>query len=121
MKAEFFTKGFEKTESMDNFLQKEALDLVDVFMKNDRDVHLRVTVDEDAHRVQNRKPHFVCEIMIKSASSKKYLKTHRASYDFRTAVYEATHAMKRMLMKKSDRRHQMKTSPRTRTQGSIAA
>ncbi len=113
MKAEFFTKGFEKTESMDDFLQKEALDLVDVFMKNDRDVHLRVTVDEDRHRVQNRKPHFVCEIMIKSAASKQYLKTHRASHDFRTAVYEATHAMKRMLMKKSDRRHQMKTSPRS--------
>ena len=112
MRAEFFTKGFEKTESMDDFLRKETLDLVDSFMRNERDIHLRVTVDEDRHRVQSRKPHFVCEIMIKSAASKKYFKTHRAAEDFRTAVYEATHAMKRILMKKSDRRHQEKLSPR---------
>jgi ribosome-associated translation inhibitor RaiA len=112
MRAEFFTKGFEKTESMDEFLQKETLDLVDSFMRNERDVHLRVTVDEDCHRSQNRKPHFTCEIVLKSAASKKVFKSHRASHDFRTAVYEAAHAMKRILMKKSDRRHQLKLSGR---------
>jgi ribosome-associated translation inhibitor RaiA len=112
MRAEFFTKGFEKTESVDEFLQKEGWALVDHFMQNERDIHLRVTVDEDSHRVQNRKPHFICEITIKSAASKKYFKTHRASHDFRTAVYEAAHAMKRMLVKKLDRRRGMKFSAR---------
>ncbi len=113
MKAEFFTKGFEKTESMDEFLQKEGWDLVDTFLRNERDIHLRVLVDEDSHRSQNRKPHFVCEVAIKSAASKKYFKTHRESHDFRTAVYDAVHAMKRVLSKKSGRRQQYRTSPRS--------
>jgi ribosomal subunit interface protein len=111
MKLEFVTKGFDKTESMDQFLQEHCWALVDSFLKNERDVHVRVSVDEDSHRNQSRKPHFLCEMQIKTAGSKKYLKTHKTSSDFYNAVNGAVRAMKHVLQKRSDRRHHMKSSP----------
>jgi hypothetical protein len=121
MRAEFFTKGFEKSESMDEFMQKSAMELADTFLRNERDIHLRMTVDEDSHRLVARKPHFSCEFLIKSAGSKKYLKTMKSSYDARTAIYEAVHAMKKILTKKSDLRRHRKIGGRGRIPSSLAA
>jgi len=111
MRVEFVTKGFEKTESMEQFLWEHCEGLVETFLKNEKDIHIRVSVDEDSHRNQARKPHFLCEFQIKTAGSKKYLKTHKTSDDFHTAVNESVRAMKHILQKKSDRRHHMKSSP----------
>ncbi|MEZ0392677.1 MAG: HPF/RaiA family ribosome-associated protein [Pseudobdellovibrionaceae bacterium] len=115
MRAEFITKGFDKTESMDDFLREHCLALVDSYLKNEKDVHLRVSIDEDSHRNQARKPHFVCEFQIKTAGSRKYLKTHKTSSDFYNAVNGAVKAMKHILQKRSDRRHDLKSTPGTIT------
>jgi ribosomal subunit interface protein len=111
MRVEFFTKGFEKTESMENLMQEHCFALADSFLKHERDVHIRVSVDEDSHRNQSRKPHFMCEVQIKTAGSKKYLKSHKTSSDFYTAFDAAIKAMKHILQKRSERRHDMKASP----------
>ncbi len=108
MKTEFLTKGFTHTESMDEFLRESTLQVVNEYIKNENDVHLRVTVDEDRHRNQARKPHFVCEIQLKCASSKKVWKVHKASGDFREAVLDASHAMRKILQKRSSKRHDLK-------------
>ncbi len=110
MRVEMNTKGFERTESMETFLQEQANDFADTYLKHDRDVHIRFAVDEDSHRSQARKPHFLCELQIKTAGSKKYFKTHKTSDDFRAAVLGAVKAMKVILQKRSDRRHDMKAS-----------
>lgn len=111
MRVEFVAKSFPKTESMEQFINDHCQGFVETYLKNERDVHIRVSVDEDRHRNQNRKPHFLCEFQIKTAGSKKWLKTHKTSNDFHTAVNEAVRAMKHILEKKSDRRHHMKSSP----------
>ena len=108
MKTEFLTKGFKHTESTDQFLKDVTEELLTEYLKNDRDIHLRVTVDEDRHRSLTRKPHFVCEIQLKCASSKRYWKVHKASNDFRSAVLEASHAMRTVMKKRSSRRHDLK-------------
>jgi ribosome-associated translation inhibitor RaiA len=105
MKTEFLTKGFTHTESMDQFLQETTLEAVNDYLIHDKDIHFRVIVDEDRHRNQSRKPHFVCEIQFKCASSKRYLKVHKVSGDFREAVIEASHAMRKLLQKRSSRYH----------------
>lgn len=110
MNVEIVTKGFGKTEAMDSFLREHCEGLLDTFLKNEGDVHVRLSVDEDSHRNQSRKPHFLCELKIKTAASKKFFKTHKTSDDFHTAVNEAVRAMKHVLQKKSDRRHHMKSS-----------
>lgn len=108
MRTEFVTKGFSKTEAMEDFLQKHALDSVDTMLKREGDAHFRVVVDEDSRRNQSRKPHFVCEMILKTGASKKMLKVRKAAQDFQTAVLEASRAMKTLLRKRSDRRHHRK-------------
>jgi ribosome-associated translation inhibitor RaiA len=108
MNIEFFTKGVQKTESMDNFLQQTVTDALTHFLKNERDVHVRVSVDEVSHRMQSRKPHFICQIHVKSAASKKFFKVEKDSEDFYDAVLRATRIMRRVLGKKSDRRETLK-------------
>ncbi len=108
MRVELHTNGFEKSPSVENFLNDSANDLAQEFLRNEGDVHIKVIVHEDRQRSQSRKPHFICEIQLKSGGSKKYYKTHKSSEDFRIAVNQAFHAMKMILQKRSDRRHDLK-------------
>lgn len=115
MRVEFHTKGFDKTPSVETFINNAAGDLINEFLRNDGDVHLKINVDEDRHRNQSRKPHFFCEIQLKTASSKKYFKAHKTAEDFHTAVHGAVHAMKTILQRRSDRRHDLKVVDSTVT------
>lgn len=108
MRTEFVTKGFSKTEAMEEFLQQSTLDSVDTMLKREKDVHLRVVVDEDSRRTQTRKPHFVCEITLKSGASKKMIKVKKTATDFRQAVLEASRTLKMLLRKRSEKRHHEK-------------
>jgi len=108
MKTEFITKGFQKTEAMDQFVKAVTLESVESFLKNDRDVHFRVLVNEDSHRNQSRRPHFICEVLLKTAASKKMVKVTKASWDFREAVSEAGKALKSILRRRSDRKKHYK-------------
>lgn len=108
MRVEVHTNGFEKTDSVETFLTDAASELVNEFLRNEGDAHIKVHVHEDRHRTQNRKPHFCCEIQLKAGGSRKWYKTHKAAEDFRTAAQEAFHAMKSILQRRSDRRHDLK-------------
>lgn len=108
MRVEFVTKGFEKTEAMESFLKTTTLDFVDELLKHENDAHLRVVVDEDSKRNQTRKPHFACEMILKTGASKKVIKIKRKEIDFHSAVHEAAKALKSTLRKRSDRRHKEK-------------
>lgn len=108
MRTEFVTKGFSKTEAMDSFIQDEALESVSRLLKREKDVHLRLVVDEDSHRNQSRKPHFVCEITVKSAASQGFIKVRKQAHDFRKAVRQATKALKQVLKRRSEKRHDRK-------------
>lgn len=104
MNVEFLTKGFQKTDAMDSFLWESIPESMEKFLKNERDVHLRVVVDEISHRMQSRKPHFVCEIHLKTAASKKFFKVQKDGEDFYEVVLRAGQALRRVLGRKSDRR-----------------
>ncbi len=103
MRLEIVTKGFPRSEATQQFLEESALHLIETFLDNEKDLKFRVSVDEDRHRMQNRKPHYTCEILIKSHDSKKIFKTHGAGEDFHQTCIEAFLSMKRVLAKKSSR------------------
>jgi ribosome-associated translation inhibitor RaiA len=108
MNVELLTKGFQKTDAMDAYMREATLEGIESFLKNERDVHLRVTVDEASHRMQSRKPHYICEIHLKTAASKKFFKVQKNGEDFYDVVLRAGQAIRRVLGKKSDRRHTMR-------------
>jgi hypothetical protein len=108
MNIEFLTKGFHKSEAMDNYMREATFEPIESFLRNERDVHFRVAVDRVCHRMQARKPKYVCEIHVKTAGSKKFFKVSSSGEDFKDVVLRAGHAMKRVLGKKSDRRHSLR-------------
>lgn len=103
MRLEIVTKGFERSESVDSYLEGSALQLIETFLEPERDLKFRVTVDEDRHRMQNRKPHYICELVVKPHDSRKILKTQSAGDEFHKTVTEAFSAMKRILAKRAHR------------------
>jgi ribosome-associated translation inhibitor RaiA len=119
MKTEFVMKGFQKTASMEHFLRHHTIDVIQSFLQEESDMHLRVSVDEDSHRNQARKPHFVCEVQLKMGRAKKYFKVRKGSNNFHEAVIEAGRAMKRTLGRYSDKRHNKKVGSRLKIRDSL--
>ncbi len=113
MKTELVLKGFEKTAATEQFLEENTWEALEPLLVKRRDVRFRVSVTEESHRNQVRKPHFACEIQIKTAG-KQWLKVHKSSAQFHESVIEASRAMKRILSRLSDKRSQKKGSNRNR-------
>lgn len=109
MKTELVLKGFEKTAATEQFLEEHTWDVLEPLLAKRRDVHFRVSVTEESRRNQVRKPHFACEIQIKTAG-KRWLKVHKTSDQFQESVIEASRAMKRILSRLSDKRTQRKSA-----------
>lgn len=103
MRLEIVTKGFERSESVDSYLESSAQQLIETFLEPEKDLKFRVTVDEDRHRMQNRKPHYTCEIQVKTHDSKKVLLAHGSGDEFHKTVIEAFSSMKRILAKRAQR------------------
>ena len=113
MKTELVLKGFEKTDATEQFLEENTWEALEPLLVNRRDVHFRVSVTEESHRNQTRKPYFACDIQIKTPGQ-KWLKVHKTSAQFHESVIEASRAMKRILSRLSDKRVQKKGVGRTR-------
>jgi len=109
MNIEVLTKGFEKTESIDQHLQVATWEAIEPFLKNDKDVHLKVVVNETSHRIEGRRHHFMCEILLKTAASRRVFKVKKDSTDFHEAVARASSAMKEVLRRRSGKRSAQRT------------
>ncbi len=113
MKTELVLKGFEKTAATTQFLEEHTWEALEPLLVKRRDVHFRVSVTEESRRNQVRKPHFACDIQIKTAG-KRWLKVHKSSAQFHESVMEASRAMKRILTRLSDKRSHKKGLNRDR-------
>jgi ribosome-associated translation inhibitor RaiA len=103
MRLEIVTKGFQSTEATTDFLESSARQLIETFLDQEKDSRFRVIVDEDRHRMQNRKPHFTCQLVVKTDSSRKIFKAHSSGDEFHKTVHEAFLVMKRILAKRAQR------------------
>lgn len=114
MSTELLIRDFNRTEGLENYLLTRIEDHISTFLKLDKDYRLKVKVCEDSHRQQNRKPHFICEVILKLKSSKQVLKVTKSGYDFYKCVSDTGVALKKIL----ERRHAKEVTRRTRRQTS---
>ncbi len=106
MKTEIRVKDFENTEGLQNYLQTHAEELLQSTLpKNDR-YNVTVSVGENAHRNQARRPNFECAIHLKFDGLKKVYKVIKQGPNFYDVVHDAVLSLKKILR----RRHNLNTS-----------
>lgn len=107
MNTEVLVKGFTKTAGMEEYLRTHTENLIEPFLRNgykNREVNLRVVVDEDSHRTQTRKPHFTCEVHLSLPGDSKYIKIKKQSPDFYECVNKVGQTLKQVLRRRSELR-----------------
>lgn len=124
MNTEVLVKGFAKTDGMEEYLRTHTENLIEPFLKNgyrDREVTMRVIVDEDSHRTQTRKPHFTCEVHLSLPGSDKYIKIKKQGSDFYECVNKVGSTLKQVLRRRSELRSNKRVDRRVVIQREQAA
>lgn len=117
MLTDIYYRDITRSEYLESYLLDKIEGLVEKFMHKDVNAHLTVRVETERHRTQNRKPVFICEVVLKPSHSKKIIKVRKSGEDFYNCVGEITDAMRKMLQKLSSRR----TSQKKRGRDSISS
>ncbi len=106
MSTEILVKDFETTESLETYLNNYAEGIVDNVFPQNHGYTLKVTVGENSHRNQGRKPNFECSIHLRFDGFKKVYKVTKQGPDFYAVVNETGLALKKVLR----RRHNLFSS-----------
>lgn len=106
MKTEIRVKDFENTEGLQNYLQTHAEELIQSTIPNNNRYNVTVTVSENAHRNQGRRPSFECAIHLKFDGLKKVYKVVRQGPHFYDVVNDAIQSLKKILR----RRHNLNST-----------
>lgn len=106
MSTEIRVKDFESTENLESYLQNHTESIIEATCPNSPRYSLTVTVGENAHRNQERKPNFECSINLKFDGSKKVYKIIKQGPNFYDVVNDAGITLKKVLR----RRHNLNSS-----------
>ena len=104
MLTDIYYRDITRTDYLEPYLLDKIEGLVEKFMHDDLNAHLIVRVETERHRTQNRKPLFICEVVLKPTHSKKILKVRKSGDDFHKCVGEINDALKKVLQKMSSKR-----------------
>lgn len=100
MSTEVIVKDFESTDSLGNYLQSYTEGIIDESFPTNHGYALKVTVGENSHRNQDRKPNFQCSINLRFDGFKKVYKVTKQGPQFYDVVADAGHALKRILRRR---------------------
>jgi ribosomal subunit interface protein len=106
MQIQTLFRDLGKTETLEAYLMEKIGSSIESFLKYDPNATATVRVDLDRHRSQNRKPSFICEVILKPTHQKRTIKVSKSGDDFYTAVSEATIALRAILRRNSARKSQ---------------
>ncbi|MBC7371943.1 MAG: HPF/RaiA family ribosome-associated protein [Bdellovibrionaceae bacterium] len=106
MNTTVFFRDIGKTEALENYLEEKVAGATEGFMKYDHQTSLTVRIETERRRTENRKPAFICELILKPSHQKGTLKVRKNGEDFHTAVNDATAALRTILRRRSTRRSQ---------------
>jgi ribosomal subunit interface protein len=106
MQMQTLFRDLGKTETLEAYLTEKIGASIESFLKYDPDSTATVRVELDRRRSQNRKPFFICEVIVKPTHQKRTLKVSKSGRDFYTAVSEAAAALRTILRRNSARRSQ---------------
>lgn len=106
MRIQTLFRNLGKSEALEVFVEDKILTNIEHFLKYEPDTNVVVRLDLDRHRTQNRKPSFMCEVIVKSPRSKQTIKVTKAAEDFHTAVSDAAMALRNIMSRRSGKKAQ---------------
>ena len=121
MNTTVFFRDIGKTEALENYLQEKVESATEDFMKYDAETMLTVRVESERRRTENRRPAFVCELILKPSHQKGTLKVRKNGEDFHTAVNDATAALRTILRRRSTRKSQHRRHEHDREMSDLLA
>lgn len=104
MQTEIHYRDITRTDYLEAYLLDKIEGVAEKFMSNDSDAHLTVRVETERQRTQNRKPVFICEVVLKPTHSRRVLKVRKTGDDFFACVSETSEAIKKILQRRASRR-----------------
>ncbi|HEY8272477.1 MAG TPA: HPF/RaiA family ribosome-associated protein [Pseudobdellovibrionaceae bacterium] len=114
MQVQTCFRDLDKTDTLEAYLRDKIGSSIENFLKKDPNSTATVRIELDRHRNQNRKPSFVCEVILKPTHQKGTLKVSKGGEDFYTAVNEAAAALRTILRRRSTRKSQHRRHEHTR-------
>lgn len=111
MQTDIHYRDITRTDYLEAYLLDKIEGVVEKFMSHDPNAHLVVRVETERHRTQNRKPVFICEVILKPTHSRRVLKVRKSHDDFFSCVASTTEALKKVLQRRSSRRATLRRHP----------
>ena len=103
MQTKIVIRDFEPTENLQNYLQDKIEDTIYPFLQQFPNAEAQVTVHEDRHRTENRRPHFECIVLLKIPNSKSIIRVERSGDHFYTCVHDVCETLTQVLGRKHRR------------------
>ncbi len=103
MQTKIVIRDFERTENLQTFLQTKIEDTIYPFLQQFPKSEVQVTVFEDRHRTENRRPHFECIVLLKIPNSKSIIRVESHGDHFYTCVHDVCETLTQVLRRKHRR------------------
>lgn len=100
MQTKIVIRDFEPTENLQNFLQDKIEETIFPFLQQFPKTEAQVTVHEDRHRTEIRRPHFECVVLLKIPNSKSVIRVERSGDHFYTCVNKVCETLTQVLRRK---------------------
>lgn len=106
MQIQTIFRDLGKTDALESYLKEKIGASIESFLKYDPNTTATVRIELDRRRSQNRKPAFICEVLVKPTHQKQTIKVSKSGEDFYTAASEAAAALRTILRRRSARKSQ---------------
>lgn len=107
MQIDIYYRNIERSESLESFILEKINSALDEGMRVQEGTFLTVRVEKERERMDNRKPNFSCEILLKPANRRSVTKIRKVDEDFHKAVHHAALSLRGVKSRKRDMRKQI--------------
>lgn len=121
MQIQTLFRDLDKSEALEAYLQEKIGTSIEHFLKYQPNTTATVRIELDRHRSQNRKPSFLCEIVLKPTRNKKPIVIVKHGEDVYSAVNDAAATLKMILSRQSAKRAQHHRREHSREKREVAA
>jgi ribosomal subunit interface protein len=100
MNAEVDFRHIEENEHLLAFVSAKTVSTAEHFLEGQQ-YHIEVKIDTDRSRNATRKPHFMCEVILRIAGHKRAIVIKKTNDNFYQSVSKVSHALKKVLRRMS--------------------
>lgn len=106
MQIDIYYRNIERSESLESFILEKIRSVLDEGVRAQEGTFLTVRVEKERERMDNRKPNFSCEIVLKPANRRSVTKIRKVDEDFHRAVHFASLSLRGVTSRKREMRAQ---------------